>query len=510
MKSLRLILGDQLNPAHSWYRKTDPDITYVLMEVRQETDYVNHHIQKICAFFAAMRHFASHLVKYRHNVIYIALDDPSNTQSIIGNLQRLIKQLNIEKFEYQEPDEYRLDQQIADFCKGLTVEHSMVSSEHFLTTRSEVAGFFENKRNYTMEVFYRYMRRKHVILMQKKEPVGGKWNFDNENRSPYDGKTAIPEPLSFANNVGDVFRMIHTAGVNSIGTIAPEAFLWPLDPEQAERLLDHFIDHLLPFFGTYQDAMVTDQWSLYHSRLSFALNTKMLHPMDVINRVLKALGSDDRHISLSQVEGFVRQIMGWREYMRGMYWMAMPSFATLNYFNHKNPLPGFYWTGTTRMFCLAQTIKQSLDKAYAHHIQRLMITGNFALLAGIDPGQVDQWYLAIYIDAIEWVELTNTRGMSQYADGGIIATKPYVSSANYINRMSDYCGKCFYDPKKRYGERACPFNSLYWHFFHRNHNLLSTNPRSGMVYRTWQQKAVSEQGRILEQAEIYLDRIEAL
>jgi deoxyribodipyrimidine photolyase-related protein len=286
--------------------------------------------------------------------------------------------------------------------------------------------------------------------------------------------------------------------------------MWPINRDQCLELLRHFVKFGLPNFGTFQDAMSEQHWALFHSRLSFALNTKMLHPLEVIKTATDAWAQNKKAISLAQIEGFVRQILGWREYMRGMYWALMPDFADLNYFEHNRALPHYYWDGQTKMNCLKQTIQQSLDKAYAHHIQRLMITGNFALLAGVHPDEVDAWYLGIYIDAIEWVEITNTRGMSQYADAGQIATKPYVSSANYIHKMSDYCQNCFYDRKKKIGERACPFNSLYWHFYDRHRDKLQKNPRIGMMYRTWERMNDSTKSEIIEQAEKYLTKIEEL
>ncbi|NIW80962.1 MAG: hypothetical protein GWN16_16515 [Calditrichae bacterium] len=271
--------------------------------------------------------------------------------------------------------------------------------------------------------------------------------------------------------------------------------------------MDFFLQQQLVNFGTYQDAMAIEHPYLFHSRLSFALNLKMLHPLEVVQKTVKYWENQRPDIHISQIEGFVRQIIGWREFMRGLYWAEMPEYEKLNYFNHQNNLPKFYWTGQTNMNCLKQTIHQSLTKAYAHHIQRLMVTGNFANLAGVHPDRVDEWYLGIYIDALQWVEITNTRGMSQYADGGKVATKPYVASANYINKMSDYCKECYYDKSKRYGERACPFNSLYWQFYVRHRNLLDDNPRVGMMYRTLDKMEKAEVKKIREQAKKYRDNL---
>jgi deoxyribodipyrimidine photolyase-related protein len=353
-----------------------------------------------------------------------------------------------------------------------------------------------------MEAFYRRMRKRCDVLMEGEQPAGGGWNFDTENRRPYDGRVPIPPPLVFENDVSGIVDMIRRCKVKTFGAIEPKQLIWPIDRPQALKLLKAFIAAGLPHFGTYQDAMTVKSWSLFHSRLSFALNTKILHPLEVIAAAVNAWEKDPQRIAIPQVEGFVRQILGWREYMRGVYWALMPDFAGMNFFGHDLPLPDFYWTAETRMACLAAAIGQSLKHAYAHHIQRLMITGNFALLAGVHPDEVDAWYLGIYIDAIQWVELPNTRGMSQFADGGMVATKPYVSSANYIRKMSDYCTSCGYDPKARHGEGACPFNSLYWGFYARNRDKFESNPRISMMYRTWDRMAAAERKRILRQAEI--------
>ena len=256
--------------------------------------------------------------------------------------------------------------------------------------------------------------------------------------------------------------------------------------------------------------MTDANWYLFHSRLSFALNSKLLHPLEVIEPAVNAWQKKKSNIEIQQIEGYVRQVLGWREYMRGIYWRLMPEFAEMNYFNHLAPLPGFYWTGETQMRCLRAAVGQSLKHAYAHHIQRLMVTGNFALLAGVHPDAVEEWYLGIYIDAIQWVEMPNTRAMSQFADGGLVATKPYISSAKYINSMSDYCKACAYDWKIRHGNMACPFNSLYWHFFERHRALLSKNPRVGMMYRTWDRMADKERKQVLKQADTYLKKVDKL
>jgi deoxyribodipyrimidine photolyase-related protein len=501
--TLRLILGDQLNAGHSWFKRPVPGVAYVLMEVRQETDYVKHHVQKVAAFFAAMRAFAGHLSAAGHRVIYLRLDDPQNRQEIPENIRHLLRAGKFGRFEYLLPDEYRLDAQLKELTAELPVPGAAVDTEHFLTERHELGDLFAGKKRFLMESFYRRMRKRHGILMEGEKPAGGSWNFDADNRTPYDGRVPIPEPLLFENDVRAIVAMTAAAKVATFGEIDAARLPWPVERAQALALLDRFIRDGLPHFGTYQDAMSLQSRSLFHSRLSFALNTKMLHPLEVIGAAVKARQAAPRRIGLPQVEGFVRQILGWREYMRGVYWALMPGFGEMNHFGHDRPLPEFYWTGRTRMRCMAEAIGQSLRQAYAHHIQRLMVTGNFALLAGIHPDAVEAWYLGIYIDAVQWVEMPNTRAMSQFADGGLVATKPYVSSANYIRRMSDYCGSCAYDAGKKHGEGACPFNSLYWDFYARHREKLASNPRIGMMLRTWERTAAPERKRILKQAESY-------
>ena len=481
MTTLRLILGDQLNPLHSWFATVRADVVYTLMEVRQETDYVHHHAQKIIAIFAAMRDFARALREAGHTVDYFTIDDTANTHSIPGNVSLLMTKHRAEHFEYQAPDEYRLDLQLAQFADTLS-SAIMADTEHFLTARDEAQRIFADRKQWLMEYFYRQMRVIHKVLVEKdKKPAGGQWNFDADNRKPWRGDP--PEPLDTRelHDHSALWDSIVAAGVDSFGRPDAARIVWPLNRTEALAHLDAFIQHGLPHFGDYQDAMSTKALRLFHSLLSFALNTKMLHPREVI------LDAEDAwragHAPLHAVEGFIRQILGWREYVRGVYWANMPGYGEHNVFGHTQELPSWFWDGKTKMNCLRHAIGQSLDDAHAHHIQRLMVIGNFALLAGLDPQQVHLWYLGVYIDAFEWVEMPNTLGMSQFADGGLLATKPYVSSAAYIDRMSDYCKGCHYDKKARLGERACPFNALYWDFFERNAKRLSGNQRLAMVYR---------------------------
>lgn len=500
MKTLRLILGDQLNAEHSWFQETNNHITYCMFEMRQETDYVKHHIQKVVGFFAAMRQFSESLSEAGHTVEYYKINDKENQQDLTKNLQQLIDEHDIEKFEYLLPDEYRLDDQLTSFCKKLSIETEAFDTEHFYTTRSELKEFFEGKKQYLMENFYRNMRKEHGILMTGSEPEGGKWNYDQSNRKKWKGNTSIPHHKWFLNDVADVVKDIEKAEIETIGNFQTETFSYPISREQSLEQLDYFCEELLIHFGDFQDAMHTDEVYLFHSRISFGMNIKLIAPKEVIDRVISEYKKRSDEIDISQVEGFVRQILGWREYMRGMYWALMPEYKELNELENTNSLPDLFWTGETKMNCLKNAIKNSLDNAYAHHIQRLMITGNFALLAQINPDEVDDWYLGIYADAIEWVQLMNTRGMSQFADGGKIATKPYVSSANYVDKMSNYCQNCHYKKKEKLGDDACPFNSLYWNFLDDKRSQLSNNRRMGMMYNLLDKMSSDQLSKIKEKA----------
>lgn len=507
---LRLILGDQLNYNHTAFSSPDDAILNVMMEIRDESEYVTHHIQKITGFFLAMRNFAEYLKKNGHHTLYLKISDPENLHSFKGNLDWIINKFGITEFIYFMPDEYRLDQLLASFCNSLKVKTTVLDTEHFLTHRYELQEFFKGKKSYLMESFYRYMRRKHNILMEGEKPLGGFWNYDKENRRGYSKEIPLIQPLLFENNAAQILSEIKNAGLKYIGRINPSRFPWPVNREQSLLLLNYFTENLLVSFGEYQDTMSEENLIFFHSRLSFALNIKMISPLEVVNAVINYWNENRHKIKINQVEGFIRQIIGWREYMRGVYWANMPQYETKNYFGFRRKLPEFYWTGNTKMNCLKNAINNILDNAYAHHIQRLMITGNFALLAGIDPYEVDKWYLGIYIDAIQWVEITNTRGMSQYADGGLVATKPYIGSANYINKMSNYCRSCVYDKVSKTGDNACPFNSFYWNFLIQQEEKLKNNNRLSMPYSLLRKMPSSEKSRIIQQAEKYLNKLNRL
>ncbi|RZF93135.1 cryptochrome/photolyase family protein [Pseudoalteromonas sp. CO302Y] len=512
--TLRFIFGDQLNASHSWFKEDDQqDVLYVLAELKQETDYVKHHLQKIAAFFAAMENFACALKKAGFNVLHLTLDETSDSSSLPTLLTNLAKQYHCQTIEYQFPDEYRLKQQLLDYTKQTSLKVNAYDTEHFLLPFNEIPQYFKKDKHVKMEFFYRAMRKRFNILMDKNnEPIDGQWNFDqlNRNKLKQSDLKDIPEPLCFCHDVSDILKRIEKHKINTFGE-CNKTLIWPTTRSEAKQLLDFFCKHLLVHFGQFQDAMTCQsdyQWSLYHSRLSFALNTKMLHPMQVIEQVLSSFKK--QHIDIAQVEGFIRQILGWREYVRGIYWQNMPDYASKNTLNAKRTLPDYFWHGKTNMNCMHHAITQSLQTAYAHHIQRLMITGNFCLLTAIDPNEVDAWYLGIYIDAIEWVEMPNTRGMSQFADGGLIATKPYAASGNYINKMSDYCKHCSYNVKEKETDDACPFNSLYWHFMLEHEQQLSQNPRIGMIYNNWYKQDESLKQATLKRAKWCLDNLEKL
>ena len=449
--TIRLILGYQLNRHHSWYSSKDDGVLYLMAELHQEATYVKHHIQKLCSFFAAMADFAQSLKADGHQLCYFSLDDSAQFDSLGHVVSSLCEQYKVRRFEYQAPDEYRLAQQLQALDLGADSEIFCCDSEHFLLPKNEINQYINAGVHNRMESFYRKMRKRFYLLMEGDQPRGDRWNFDGENRQKLKAAdlAEIPEPLLFSNDVSNILQRLARHNIASIGT-GSEQLLWPINEQQAVQLLDFFCRHCLPNFGRFQDAMTRhgeNRWTLYHSRLSFALNSKLLHPMQVIEAAIAYFESGEADIDMAKIEGFVRQILGWREYVRAVYWANMPDYAGLNALDAQLDLPEFFWSGETKMACMQQAINQSLDYAYAHHIQRLMVTGNFAMLAGIDPDQVDNWYLGIYIDAVEWVEMPNTRGMSQFADGGLIATKPYAASGSYINKMSDYCGDCHYSVK---------------------------------------------------------------
>ena len=507
-KTLRLILGDQLNAQHSWFSTVNNEYTFVMIESREEGSYAPHHIQKVVGIFSAMRQFAHSLKSQGHQLHYHKILDSTeaNLRTVLASIAH---QYGTERIELQEPDEWRLREDLEQL-KDEGFKITWCSSEHFISTRKEFQELFEGKKTFLMETFYRALRRRTGILMDMGQPAGGKWNYDAQNRKKLPKNHLPPPPFVPSTDVSAELKDALAAQLPTIGKLKnPKHFYWPTTPTQAWEIFDHWLQYGLPSFGDYQDALTTKSWSLYHSRISFALNTKMIQPLDVCQRV-EAHYRANPEVPLNAVEGFIRQILGWREFMRCVYWHRMPEFAAENFFGFDRKLPQWFWDGETKRKCLSQTIGQSLNHGYAHHIQRLMVTGNFTLLAGIDPDEVDLWYLGIYIDAFEWVEITNTRGMSQYADGGWIATKPYVSSANYMKKMGDYCDQCFYNPKTKTEDDSCPFNALYWNFFDSQRDKLQSNFRLGMVYRTYDKMNADVKAGIREKAQSLLDNINTL
>jgi deoxyribodipyrimidine photolyase-related protein len=508
---LRLLLGDQLDPRHRWLRAVDPDVTYVLAETPAELGYVRHHRQKAAAFLGAMRHLAADLRARGHRLLYFTLDDPAGEADHGALLRQLVRQHAPARVAWLEPDEWRLDRLLREAGPTLGVPWRVESSDHFLTARGDVAAFFAGRQRWLMESFYRDMRRRHGVLMDGDRPLGGRWNLDAENRHPWDGAVPVPEAPRFGHDLAPLRALLDRCGVPLMGRDPrPGALDLPLTRADAERQLAWFCAEALPWFGRYEDALSREHAALFHSRLSFALNVKLLHPREVIDAVVARHREDPGRVPLAAAEGFVRQVLGWREYVRGIYWARMPDYAACNFFDHQRPLPEWYWTGEVQAACLRASVNQSLDLAWAHHIQRLMVLGNFALLLGCHPDQVDAWYLGVYADAVQWVELPNTRGMSQFADGGLLATKPYVSAAAYIHRMGDHCAGCRYHPKQRTGPRACPFNSLYWDFHARHRERLRAVPRIGRVWRTWERWDHDTRQRIQDQAARIRDEADGL
>ena len=511
---LRLILGDQLNPGHSWFKNKQSDVLYVIAELPQELDYCRHHLQKACAFLAAMEAFASALTKAGHHCLHLNLDDTCEQPDLPALLLAIASHFKIEKLDYQQPDEYRLACQLDHFRESSSLELTKFSTEHFFI-EDPTANQWLIKANQTMEHFYRKMRREHNILMTDQgKPEGGKWNYDHDNRNKLSSTDleAIPKPKLFNNDVSQYIDRLNRHKVPTVGEAA-NPLPWPTTRKQSRALLKFFCEHQLHLFGRFQDAMTQNSehsWSLYHSRLSFALNSKMISPREVVDTALKYCRDNPKTVELANIEGFIRQILGWREYIRLIYWQQQPNYSQLNYLEADQKLPDYFWTANTKMNCIQQVVQQTLSYSYAHHIQRLMVTGNFCLLAGIDPTEVDAWYLGVYVDALEWVEQPNTRGMSQYADGGLLATKPYAASGNYIHKMSDYCSQCHYKVSQKETDKACPLNSMYWHFLERHKQRFSENPRMALMYKQWQNKSIETRNALLERANWCLDHLEEL
>lgn len=501
---LVLVLGDQLTETLSALAQADKARdTVVMAEVADEAAYVRHHPKKIALIFAAMRKFAHALEQDGWKVVYTQLDDTDNAGSIVGELLRRAAQTGASEVLATEPGEWRL----IDKLKYAPLKVHLLPDDRFLATHAEFEAWAEGRKALRMEYFYREMRRKTGLLMEGDQPAGGKWNFDHDNRKAAPEDVTVDGPLRFDPDATtrEVLELVQARFGDNFGALEP--FWFATTRAEALQALDHFIANALPRFGDYQDAMLNGNEFLYHAILSPYLNIGLLNVTEICEAAANAYAAG--HAPINAAEGFIRQIIGWREYVRGIYFLEGPDYTARNILGHDRDLPWFYWGGETRMNCVAKAVGQTRTQAYAHHIQRLMVTGNFALLAGIDPAQVHEWYLAVYADAFEWVEAPNTIGMSQFADGGVIASKPYVSSGAYINRMSDHCKSCHYSVSAKTGDTACPFNLLYWHFLDRHRDRFSNNPRMGNMYRTWDRMDADKRKTVLAEGDALLARLDA-
>jgi deoxyribodipyrimidine photolyase-related protein len=503
-RNLVLVLGDQLDEQSTALDGFDPNQDAIWMaEVDEESTHVPSAKQRTTLFLSAMRHFAQSLRDKAWPVIYNRIDDPGNTGSLAGELGRAIHDHTPRQLVMTAPGDWRVLRQLRDTAESHALPLDIRDDNHFLSTVREFKAHAEGRKSLRLEYFYRELRRKHDILMEGNQPIGGQWNFDADNRGSFGktGPSALPPPTRFEPDdiTREVMVLVNTRFAHHPGSLSQ--FGWPVTRTQALQVLADFIQYRLPQFGQYQDAMWEGEVWLYHSHLSSSLNLKLLHPTEVIAAAQDAFHSG--HAPLAAVEGFVRQILGWREYVRGIYWTEMPGYLERNAMQAQADLPGFFWTGDTDMACLRDAIGQTLMHGYAHHIQRLMVTGLYALLFGVHPKQVHAWYLSVYVDAVEWVELPNTLGMSQYGDGGLMASKPYVASGKYIDRMSNHCKGCRFNPAESIGETACPFTTLYWDYLDRHADTLAKNPRMLMQLKNLNRLSESQRTAITEQAQAH-------
>lgn len=504
MVKLILVLGDQLSVDVAALKAADLAQDVVVMaEVTTEAEYVGHHPKKIALIFAAMRKFAARLQAEGWRVAYTKLDDPDNAGSIPGELLRRAAEFQTTDVIATQPGEWRLIDALNDV--PLTV--TLLEDDRFIATHSEFQTWADGRKALRMEYFYRDMRRKTGLLMNDGDPEGGQWNFDHDNRKPAPDKVDYLGPMHFDPDdvVKEVLELVQDRFAGNFGDLHP--FTLATDTDQAEAHLQHWLEGGAPLYGDFQDAMLRDHRFLYHAFVGAYINIGLLNPLEVCRAVEAAYRAG--HVPLNAAEGFIRQIIGWREYVRGIYFLEGRDYTQRNILDHQRKLPDLFWGGKTWMNCMSHAVAQTKEDGYAHHIQRLMVTGNFALLAGIDPAEVHEWYLAVYIDAFEWVEAPNVIGMSQFADGGVIASKPYVSSGNYINKMSDYCAGCSYKVKDKTGPDACPFNLLYWDFLIRHRDRFSSNPRMGQMYRVWDKMAEDRQTTVLSDAKAFLEKLDA-
>ncbi len=497
-----MVLGDQLNRDAAAFDGFDPEADAVLMmEAAEEATYIPQHKIRLTLFFSAMRHFRQDLDEKGFRVHYAALEDRDNRGSFAEEIKRWVHKTRADKLILTKPGDFRVERAIVEAAKSLDCDLELRADRQFLCSQEDFRAHAKGRKSLRLETFYREMRRRHAVLMEGERPIGGQWNFDKDNRESFgaEGPGHIKAPRSFQCDdiTRQVMAMVERRFPDSPGKL--DGFDYPVTRDQARAALRDFIEHRLYSFGTYQDAMVTGRPYLYHARLSCVLNLHLLDPRDAIAAAVEAYEADAAPINA--VEGFVRQILGWREFIRGVYWLKMPGYATLNALDAELPMPAFLWTGETEMNCVRQCVGQLVDHAYAHHIQRLMVLGLFAMLLGVKPYEVHRWHMSMYADAVDWVSLPNVLGMSQYADGGIVGSKPYAASGNYIDRMSDYCTGCRYDPKKATGDGACPFTTLYWDFLSRNRQRIQGNRRMGFQLKNLDRKNDAERRAIRRQAE---------
>ncbi|RDV25958.1 cryptochrome/photolyase family protein [Alteromonas aestuariivivens] len=505
--TLFLLLGDQLTESLEMFQCINKNTDAVLMaEVKQEATYVHHHKKKIVLLFSAMRHFARQLENSGIEVIYRTYDCADNQGSLQGEVMRQLKLRDWGRVVVTEPGEHRLLISMQQWSSMLGVAVEILPDTRFICSRQGFADWAEGRKQLRMEFFYREMRRQTGVLMEGTRPVGGKWNYDQQNREPMPANVAVPKPTIFQPDpvTKEVIALVKAHFPDHFGEL--ERFGFAVTREQALTVLNTFIQERLPDFGRYQDAMREgDPW-LFHSHLSFYLNCGLLTPREVVSQAEAAYHAGQ--VPLNSAEGFIRQVLGWREFVRGFYWYFMPDLASQNYFSAQRPLPEFFWTGHTNMNCLRQCIQDTRKHAYAHHIQRLMVIGNFSLLAELSPQAVQEWYLLVYADAYEWVELPNVASMILYADGGKLASKPYIASGSYINKMSDYCSNCGYSVAKKTGPSACPFNYLYWQFVARHADKLASNPRMQLIYNSFYRMDDSKRSAVEQSCAEFLQKLE--
>ena len=505
------VLGDQLSHGlASLHGVERGEAIVLLMEVAEETVYVRHHKKKIALILAAMRHFAAELEADGWTVDYVTLDDPANTGSFTGEVARAVERHRPDAIRIVEAGEWRVAEAISGWHDRFGLPVDVLPDDRFVCGILEFQTWAQGRRELRMENFYRQMRRKTGLLMDgagdADEPEGGQWNYDHDNRRPPAKGIAYPHPMRFQADAitREVLALVADRFAGHFGSL--DGFHLPVTAGDARRALAHFVRVALPDFGTYQDAMVVDERFLFHAFLSPALNCGLLTATEVCEAVAAAYAAGT--VPLNSAEGFIRQIIGWREYVRGMYWLEMPDLAVANALDATRPLPEFYWTGETDMRCLRQAIVSTRDEAYAHHIERLMVLGNFAMLAGVRPADISDWFLVVYADAYEWVEMPNVIAMSQFADGGRLGSKPYAAGGAYINRMSNYCRGCRYDVKQKVGAEACPFNALYWDFLARHDRRLRPNHRMGPVFRNWDRMSDAQRDAYRTSAATFLGSLE--